>query len=91
MLPILCEHSPSPAKLEVLGVYDWPIWKKEIARFAWHYSEAETCYILQGRAIITPEQGDPVEIQRGDLVSFPSGLRCTWDILEAIEKHYEIG
>lgn len=91
MLPILCERKPSPAKLEVLGVYDWPVWKKEVSRFPWSFSEAETCYILRGRAIITPEQGEPVEIQRGDLVSFPAGLNCSWDILEAIEKHYDLG
>ena len=28
--PIYCEHKPSPAKLDVLGAYDWPIWKKEV-------------------------------------------------------------
>lgn len=90
MLPILCEHKPSPAKLEVLGVYDWPLWKKPVSRFSWSYSEAQTCYILRGRAIITPEEGAPVEIKRGDLVSFPAGLNCTWDILEDIEKHYDM-
>ncbi|HBH36717.1 MAG TPA: cupin, partial [Gammaproteobacteria bacterium] len=29
ILEIYCEHNPSPAKLEVIGVYDWPVWSKE--------------------------------------------------------------
>lgn len=90
MLPILCEHKPSPAKLEVLGVYDWPIWKKSVSEFPWRYEQAETCYILRGHAIITPSEGEAVEVKRGDLLSFPAGLSCTWKILEDVEKHYSL-
>jgi uncharacterized cupin superfamily protein len=53
--PIYCEHKPSPAKLDVLGVYDWPIWKKEVSTFPWTYGDQETCYILKGRFIVTPD------------------------------------
>lgn len=91
MNEILCEHKPAPVKLEVLGVYDWPIWKKEVSTFPWTYSDKETCYILKGRVIVTPGGGQPQEFKRGDLVTFPAGLSCTWEILEAIEKHYDFG
>lgn len=91
MNDILCEHNPAPVKLEVLGVYDWPIWKKEVATFPWHYTDKETCYILKGRVIVTPEGGEPREFRRGDLITFPAGLACTWQILEKIEKHYSLG
>jgi len=91
MNEILCEHKPAPVKLEVLGVYDWPIWKKEVSTFPWTYSDKETCYILKGRVIVTPDGGQPQEFKRGDLVTFPAGLSCTWEILETIEKHYEFG
>jgi uncharacterized cupin superfamily protein len=91
MIEILCEHKPSPAKLDVLGVYDWPIWKKEVSTFPWQYDEQETCYILRGRVVVTPEGGEPQEFRRGDLITFPSGMACTWDILEPIEKHYQFG
>ncbi|CAK0771402.1 Cupin [Gammaproteobacteria bacterium] len=88
---IYCEHNPSPAKLEVLGVYDWPIWKKAVSTFPWRYDVPETCYFLRGRVIVTPDQGTPQEFRRGDLVTFPAGLACTWEILEAVEKHYDFG
>jgi uncharacterized cupin superfamily protein len=89
MKSILCEHKPSPMKLEVLGVYDWPIWKKEVSKFPWKYDRQETCYLLRGKVIVTPDGGEPQEFGRGDLVTFPAGLSCTWEILAPVEKHYD--
>ncbi|OOZ41299.1 cupin domain-containing protein [Solemya elarraichensis gill symbiont] len=88
---ILCEKHASPMKIEVLGAYDWPIWKKEVSTFPWTYAEQETCYFLRGKAIVTPEGGEPVEMGRGDLVTFPKGMSCTWEILKDVEKHYQLG
>ena len=87
---ILLERKPAPAKLDVIGVYDWPIWRKEVSEFPWQYDRQETCYVLRGRFIVTPEGGEPQEFQSGDLITFPAGLRCTWQILEDVEKHYDL-
>lgn len=87
---IAVEHLPDKTRLESLGVFDWPTWEKEASVFPWTYYEDETCYILQGKAVVTPEGGPAVEIGTGDLVSFGSGLRCIWHILEPIKKHYRI-
>jgi hypothetical protein len=91
MNSILCEHKASPMKLEVLGVFDWPIWKKEVSKFPWHYDQQETCYFIRGKVIVTPEGGEPQNFGRGDLVTFPAGLSCTWEVLEPVEKHYDLG
>lgn len=88
---ILCERKPSPAKLDVLGVEQWPIWRKEPSVFEWHYDQSETCYILRGRFKVTPAGGEPQEFARGDLITFPQGMSCTWEITEAVEKHYDFG
>ena len=88
-LQILLERNPSPMKLEVMGVYDWPIWRKEASRFAWTYQQQETCYILRGRFTVTPEGGESQHFQRGDLITFPQGMQCTWEITEDVEKHYD--
>lgn len=88
-LQILVEHNPSPMKLEVLGVYDWPIWRRQASSFPWTYQQQETCYVLRGRFTVTPEGGAPQHFQRGDLITFPQGLNCTWDIEEDVEKHYD--
>lgn len=88
---ISVEHNPSPAKLDVMGVYDWPIWEKEESTFPWTYDTKETCYLLDGLVVVTPTDGEPVTIQAGDLVIFPKGLSCTWEIKEYVEKHYDLG
>ena len=86
---ILLERNPSPAKLDVVGVYDWPIWRKEASKFPWTYDRQETCYILRGRFTVTPDGGEPQEFKRGDFITFPKGMSCTWEILEDVEKHYD--
>ena len=85
---ILIEHNLTPAKLDVLYVDDWPIWEKEVSEFEWEYDKTETCYIIEGEAIVTPVGQEPVTITEGDMVTFPKGMKCTWKITEAIEKHY---
>ncbi len=86
---ILLERNPAPAKLEVLGVYDWPIWRKEASSFPWTYQQQETCYIVRGKFTVTPEGGQPQNFKRGDLITFPQGLNCYWVIEEDVEKHYD--
>ncbi|MEJ1410368.1 MAG: cupin domain-containing protein, partial [Candidatus Sedimenticola sp. (ex Thyasira tokunagai)] len=37
---------------------------------------------------VTPDGGEPHEYGRGDLVTFPAGMSCTWKVLSEVEKHY---
>jgi len=69
MNEIKVEHNPSPAKLEVLGVYDWPVWEKETSKFAWSYDTKETCYVLEGEVTVTPGDGEPVRLKAGGQMS----------------------
>ena len=91
MSDIHIEREPSRERLAELGVEDWPVWSCEVSRFPWTYEERETCYILAGRVTVTPDGGEPVTIGAGDLVTFPAGLSCTWDVHEPIRKHYRFG
>lgn len=86
---ITIEHNVTPAKLDVLYVDDWPVWTKEESEFDWEYDKTETCYIIEGEAIVTPENGEAVTITAGDMVTFPKGMKCVWKITAAIEKHYK--
>ena len=91
MTEITVEHNPSPAKLETMGVDNWRIWTKEVSEFPWTYESSETCYILEGEVIVTPDGGEPVKLGEGDLVTFPAGLSCAWNIRSGIKKHYKFG
>ncbi|MBI1284816.1 MAG: DUF861 domain-containing protein [Thiobacillus sp.] len=90
MTQIIVETNPDAARLASLGVDHWPIWEKEASEFPWEYFEQEISYILEGRAIITPEGGQPVEITKGDLVTMPSELICKWKVVEPIRKRYHM-
>ncbi|HGY09180.1 MAG TPA: DUF861 domain-containing protein [Oceanithermus profundus] len=84
-------HDPPREKLEAMGVFGWPVWTKEESEFPWTYDAEETCYFLEGRVVVTPDGGEPVEVGAGDLVTFPRGMRCTWKVLEPVRKHYTFG
>lgn len=71
------------------GITLWPVSRRGARRFRWHYDATEICYLASGRAMVETEDGT-VEIERGDLVTLPSGLDCVWVIREPIVKHYRI-
>ncbi|MDJ1172251.1 cupin domain-containing protein [Roseofilum sp. BLCC_M154] len=85
---IQIEHQPSREHLDRLGIWDCTIWEKEVSEFPWTYDCSETCYLLTGEVIVTPDDGEPVQFAQGDLVTFPAGLSCTWKILKPVRKHY---
>lgn len=89
MSEITIDRAPTQAQLDGMGVYQWPIWTKEISTFPWTYDSAETCLFLEGEVIVTPDKGEPVKMGKGDLVTFPAGMSCTWEIKQPVKKHYD--
>ncbi|TJZ73495.1 cupin domain-containing protein [Chitiniphilus eburneus] len=79
------------ARQQELGVKDWPIWSKEVSQFPWHYAEPETCWLIEGKVRVTTQDGEQVTLVAGDLARFDAGLRCTWEVLEPLSKHYRFG
>ena len=53
--------------------------------------ENETCLLLEGEVTVTPEEGQSVKFGAGDLVIFPAGMNCRWDVHQAVCKHYRFG
>jgi uncharacterized cupin superfamily protein len=90
-MKIEIKRGASAENLESQGVMSWPIWEKEASEFPWSYDDRETCYLLEGDVIVTPEGGEPVRFGKGDLVTFPAGMRCRWQILKDVRKHYRFG
>ena len=90
MSAIKIESNPTEQRLKDLGVFTWPIWTKEVSQFPWTYDRQETCFFLEGDVIITPDNGEPVHVGKGDLVTFPMGLSCQWDIRTGVKKHYRL-
>jgi uncharacterized cupin superfamily protein len=91
MASITVEHHPSQARLDELGVTNWSTWSKEVSEFPWTYSEQEVAYILEGEVTVIPRDGEAVSFGKGDLVTFPSGMSCTWQVKKPLRKHYQFG
>ncbi|NVM44213.1 MAG: cupin domain-containing protein [Candidatus Lokiarchaeota archaeon] len=83
---------PSEEELDKLGVKSWGVWEKEKSIFDWSYSDTETCYILDGEVEVTDSiTGEKLEFKKGDLVQFPKGLECVWNVKKPVRKYYNFG
>jgi len=80
----------SQEELKRRGVFGWPIWTKEISRFLWSYDSIEECYLLEGDVTVETKDDKAVSFGKGDFVTFPKGLACTWNIKVPVKKHYNL-
>ena len=90
-MPIIVT-SPCPESIiEELSIKDWPIWTCDASSFDWTYDEKETCLLLEGQVTVTPKGEQPVKFSAGDLVTFPAGMDCRWEVHKAVRKYYRFG
>ncbi len=79
----------SPDEIKKRGITNWPIWTKEVSRFDWSYDSVEECLILEGEVTVETQDGKAVNFGKGDFVTFPKGLSCTWTVKKPVRKHYK--
>jgi uncharacterized cupin superfamily protein len=46
-------------------------------------------YGLDDVSYVVDAGGEPMEIDAGDMATFPAGMSCTWDVRAPINKHYK--
>ena len=80
-----------PTEEEIRETGNWGTWSKEPSEFPWYYDTKETCYILEGSAVVTAENGETIGFEKGDMVIFEEGLKCTWKIDQEIVKRFKFG
>ena len=91
MNQVLVEHDPSPMKLEVMQVEDWPCVREPTSVNPRQYQDTETSYIVEGAGEIELPDGTRVKFSEGDLITVMPDTECVWHITEAIERHYAKG
>ena len=79
-----------PSEEQEARCKSWPIWQCEASTFDWAYTEQETCLLLEGEVTVRDEN-DSVNFGAGDMVIFPEGLECTWQVKKPVKKHYTFG
>lgn len=80
-----------PSAEDIADMRTCPTWSKEESVFPWHYDEPETCYLLAGDVRVTTTEGQVVEFGAGDMVTFPAGVSCTWEVRKPVHKHFRFG
>jgi len=91
MSNLLVESDPSPMKLEILNVDDWPVTKEACGSVSRSNNATEMHYIVEGAGEIFTEAGDHIRFAAGDMVTVMPDTTCTWNITEAIERHSSSG
>lgn len=81
---------PDKDFLNKKGVFSWSKWGCGVSCFPWTYDQNESCFLLAGKVTVTPDDKTlkPATFGKGDFVTFPAGMSCTWDVSETVEKHF---
>jgi len=78
-----------PTESENAQCQTWPIWSSDVSTFDWDYTQTETCLIISGKVLVKDRPGEnSVTFGAGDLVVFPKGLKCVWQVIEPVKKYY---
>ncbi|MFH1776429.1 MAG: cupin domain-containing protein [Candidatus Omnitrophota bacterium] len=80
-------EKPTKEQLKSLNVDNWSSWECKPSTFDWEYASDERAYVLEGKVKVKTQAGE-VEINKGDMVLFPKGLKCTWNVIDKIRKVY---
>lgn len=88
-------EKPSPERRKQLQIPEvlqasgpWVVWECEPSEFDWHYPQTEVAFVFEGRVKVI-SGSEQVEIKKGDLVTFPKGMDCKWQVIETIKKVYK--
>ena len=69
------------------NIRSWPIWTCGVSEFDWEYSEKESCLLLEGDVEVISDF-ETINFSAGDYVIFPRGLKCRWNVIKPVRKHY---
>ncbi|MDR0924741.1 MAG: cupin domain-containing protein [Hungatella sp.] len=75
-----------PTEGEKIYMQKEAVWECGVSKFNWHYDHNETCLLFEGQATVE-FNGGSVSFGAGDLVVFPKGMDCVWNVLVPVKKY----
>jgi uncharacterized protein len=66
------------------------IWESEAGKWSVSYTEEEYFQVLEGRSVITADDGHAVEVCAGESMVIARGFEGTWEVLEPTRKTFVI-
>jgi uncharacterized cupin superfamily protein len=76
-----------PTDSQISAMKTKPVWTCGVSEFDWSYDEDETALIIEGEVVVK-HGSKSVSFAAGDLVVFPKGLSCVWQVKKPVKKHY---
>jgi uncharacterized cupin superfamily protein len=64
------------------------IWERSPGKVAVHFKCWEFFHLIEGKVVITNEDGESWTIRKGEAAIIPEGFKGTWDTVEPVRKHY---
>jgi uncharacterized protein len=65
------------------------VWECTPGTFDWVHAD-ETLCVVEGRATITPAEGQSFDIRPGSVAFFPEGTKTRWQVHETIRKAFHL-
>ena len=66
------------------------LWRCEPMTFEYEFPGDEIFHILQGNLLIELANGESINVQEGDIISFNKGTKSTWTIQSSFKKFFVI-
>jgi len=66
------------------------VWRSEPGKWRVAYTEEEVCHMLEGRSILTSDDGVVLEVAAGESFVVPRGFTGTWEVVETTTKRFVI-
>lgn len=65
-------------------------WSSSAGKWRVEYAEHEFCHLLEGRVVLTSDDGRSWHFGPGDAWVIPAGFKGSWETLEPARKRYAI-
>jgi uncharacterized cupin superfamily protein len=75
---------------DATGKFVSGVWRSEPGKWTISYTEEEFCHMLEGRSIVTENNGNAVVLVAGDSFVIPRGFIGTWEVVERSTKQFAI-
>ena len=74
--------------VDVTNNFSVGLWRGEVGTWNIAYKKDEYCEILEGKSVLTDNEGNRVTVTQGDRFVIPKGYTGTWEVVENTKKIY---